>query len=198
MSNDISNEKKGLNAGGFVARLDDTAFARKHVEFWTFLKFAAVSFFSAGIELGAQLAALAAFKAAGLSRLPDIFFFRFLAEHAEMREGFTLAMVVYAFMASTAVGYTVGFFINRKATFHADANIALSTFLYVLLVVFTIFANSLIGPAIEGFLPRLGFIPEGLIPVLSKVLSMVASAVWIYPANRFVIHRKKKEVPDNG
>ena len=185
----LKNEKKGL-----VARLDAAAFAQEHKEFWTFVKFAAVSIFSAGIELGAQLAALAAFKAAGVSELPDIFFFRFLAEHSEMREGYTLAMVVYAFMASTAVGYTVGFFLNRKSTFHADSSIALSTFLYVLLVLFTIVANSLVGPAIEGFLPRLGFVPEGLIPILSKLLSMLATGIWIYPANRFVIHRKKKEI----
>ena len=183
----MNNEKQGL-----VARLDGTAFAQSHAEFWTFIKFAVVSVISAGIELGAQLAALAVFQAADVSRLPDFFFFRFLAEHTEIRPGYTLAMIVYAFMASTAIGYTVGFFLNRKSTFHADSNIALSTFLYVLLVIFTIFANSLIGPAIEGFLPRLGFIPAGLIPVLSKVLSMLATGLWIYPANRFVIHRKKE------
>jgi putative flippase GtrA len=176
-------------------RLDDTAFAREHKELWTFVKFAAVSFFSAGIELAAQLAALPLFKSLGAERLPDFVFFRLLEEHAQMREGYTLAMVVYAFMASTAVGYTVGFFINRKATFHADSNIALSTFLYVLLVLFTIVANSLVGPAIEGFLPRLGFLPAGLVPTLAKVLSMLATAVWVYPANRFIIHRKKKEAP---
>ena len=189
--NKEKNEKKGI-----VARLDGTAFAHSHAEFWTFVKFTAVSVFSAGIELGAQLAALGIFKSMGLSRLPDFFFFKFLAEHTEIREGYTLAMIVYAFMASTAVGYTVGFFLNRKSTFHADSNIALSTFLYVLLVIFTIFANSFIGPAIEGFLPRLGFLPEGLIPVLSKVLSMLATGLWIYPANRFVIHRKKKETAE--
>ena len=184
----MSKTKKGL-----VARLDATAFAKSHAEFWTFTKFAVVSVISAGIELGAQLVALAVFKAMNISRLPDIFFFRFLAEHTELREGYTLAMIVYAFMASTAVGYTIGFFLNRRSTFHADSNIALSTFLYVLLVLFTIFANSLVGPAIEGFLPRLGFVPEGLIPVLSKLLSMLSTGIWIYPANRFIIHRKKKE-----
>jgi hypothetical protein len=183
-------EKKGL-----AARLDGTAFAQGHAEFWVFVKFTAVSVFSAGIELGAQLGALAAFKAAGVSRLPNLFFFRFLAEHTELRAGYTLAMVVYAFMASTAIGYTVGFFLNRKSTFHADSGIALSTFLYVLLVLFTIFANSRIGPAIEGFRPRLGFLPEGVVPVLAKALSMLATAVWVYPANRFVIHRKKKGGP---
>jgi putative flippase GtrA len=184
----MSDGKKGL-----AARLDGTAFARGHAEFWTFLKFTAVSVFSAGIELGAQLAALAAFKAAGVSRLPHFFFFDALAKSTQLREGYTLAMVVYAFMVSTAVGYAVGFFINRKSTFHADSNIALSTFLYVLLVIFTIFANSLVGPAIEGFLPGLGFLPEGLTPALAKVLSMLATALWVYPANRFIIHRKKKE-----
>jgi len=186
----MSNEKKGL-----VARLDDTAFARSHAEFWTFVKFTAVSVLSAGVEFGAYFASLAAFKAMGLEKLPDVSFFRFLAQNIELRPGYTLAILVYAYMASTAIGYTVGFFLNRRTTFHADANIALSTFLYVLLVIFTIAANSFIGPAIEGFLPRLGFLPAGLVPALSKVLSMVATVIWIYPANRFVIHRKRKEAP---
>jgi len=182
---------------GLTARLDGSAFARNHKELWTFIKFTAVSTFCAGIELAAQLIALPIFKALNVTKLPDFIIFRLLEEHSEMREGYALAMVVYAFMASTTIGYMIGFFINRKATFHADSNIALSTFLNVLLILFTICANSFIGPAIEGFLPRLAFLPEGLIPTLAKVLSMLATGLWIYPANRFIIHRKKKEVtPD--
>jgi len=188
MSNE-KPEKKGL-----VARLDGTKFAQGHEEFWKFIKFTAVSTFCAGLELLSQLAALPIFKSLGVEKLPNFIVFRWLEETAEMREGYTLAMVVYAFMASTAIGYTIGFFINRKATFHADSNIALSTFLNVLLILFTICANSLIGPAIEGFLPRLEFLPAGLIPTLAKVLSMLSTALWVYPANRFVIHRKKKEI----
>jgi len=100
-------------------------------------------------------------------------------------------------MVSTAFGYTLGFIINRKSTFHADSNIALSTFLNVLLIVFIVVANSFAGPAITGLLLRLSFVPETLVDTLSKVLSMLATGIFVYPANRFIIHRKKKEVTDN-
>ncbi|MCL2300854.1 MAG: hypothetical protein FWC27_12000 [Firmicutes bacterium] len=189
MSNENA-EKQGL-----VARLDNTAFARNHKELWTFVKFAAVSTICAAVEFAAQFAARALYKALDVQTLPGLFFFRRLEESTQLSPGYTLAMVVYAFMTSTAIGYMIGFFINRGATFHADGNIALGIFLNILLIIFTICANSLIGPWIEGSLPKLGFLPPGLIPALAKVLSMVATVVWIYPANRFLIHRKKKEVP---
>ena len=185
----MRNEKQGL-----VAKLDGTAFARDHKEIWTFIKFTGVSMVCAAVEFAAQFAARALYKALDVQTLPDFFFFRWLEESTQMSPGFSLAMVVYAFMTSTAIGYTIGFFLNRSATFHADGNIALGIFLNVLLIVFTICANSLIGPWIEGSLPKLAFLPEGLIPALAKVLSMMATVVWIYPANRFLIHRKKKEV----
>jgi len=190
----MTNQPEPVEKKGLAARLEGSAFARKHKEIWTFVKFTAVSMFCAGIEFGAQFAARAVFKALDVQTLPNFFFFRWLETSTEMSEGYTLAMVVYAFMASTAIGYTIGFFLNRKTTFHADSNIALSIFLNVLVIIFTIAANSLIGPAIEGFLPQLGFVPAGLVPALAKVLSMLATGLWIYPANRFIIHRKKKEV----
>jgi putative flippase GtrA len=184
---------------GAAARLDDTKFARNNPEFWTFLKFAFMSTLAAAVEFAAQLAARPLFKATGVQSLPDFFLFRWLERSTQPLEGYTLAMVAYAFMASTAVGYAVGYFLNRKTTFHADNNAALSTFFYVLLVVFTIAANSLIGPWLEAdLLPRLGFVPAGLVPPLAKVLNMVATTVWVYPANRFIIHRKKKEVTGNA
>jgi len=183
-------EKKGL-----VARLDSTAFARDHKEIWTFIKFTGVSMFCAAVELASQLIARGVFKALDVQKTPDFFFFRWLETNADMAAGYTVAMVVYATMVSTAIGYTVGFFLNRSTTFHADSNIAMSIFLNVLLIVFTIGANAMICPTIEGFLPKLGFLPQGLVPTLAKVLSMMATVVWIYPANRFLIHRKKKEAP---
>jgi len=188
----MKNEKKGI-----VARLDDTAFARKYGEIWKFIKFSGVSIVCAAIELVSQLLALPFFKSLGVEKLPGFIVFRWLEETAEMREGYTLAMVVYAFMASTAIGYMIGFFVNRKTTFHADSNVALGIVLNVLLIVFVITANSVIGPVIEGFLPRLGFISEGFIPTLAKVLSMAATGIWVYPANRFIIHRTKKGTAPN-
>ncbi|MDR2687154.1 MAG: hypothetical protein LBB75_05320 [Oscillospiraceae bacterium] len=180
-------EKKGV-----IARLDDTAFARRHAEAWTFAKFAVVSSLSGLVELLSQLAALAVYRALNITSLPNFFFFRFIEDNTPPQAGYTLAMVVYAFITSTAVGYAVGFVMNRKTAFHSDANIALSAFLTFLLMLFTITANSFIGPAISGYLPKLGFLPQGLVPALSKMLSMTATLVWLYPANRFVIHRKKK------
>ena len=191
----MSNQPQPPEKKGLVAKLDNTAFALKYAELWTFVKFTAVSMVCAATELIAQLAARALYKALGVQALPDFFFFRWLEASTEMSPGYTLAMVVYAFMTSTAIGYTLGFFLNRKTTFHADSNIALGIVLNVLLIVFTIGANSLIGPWIEGNLPKLGFIPEGLVPTLAKVLNMMATAIWVYPANRFIIHRKKKEAP---
>lgn len=189
----MSSQPEKTEKQGLGARLDSTKFAQKNPEFWTFIKFAVMSTIGAAVEFIAQMAARPAFKALGVQNLPNFFFFRWLEQSTQPMPGYTLAMVVYAFMASTAIGYTVGYFLNRKTTFHADNNVALSTFLYVLLVIFTIAANSLIGPWLEAdFLPSLGFLPAGLIPSLAKVLNMVATVVWVYPANRFLIHRKKK------
>jgi len=190
----MSNQPEQTEKKGLVARLDSTAFARGHAELWTFIKFAAVSTFGAGLELAAQNIALAVFKALNVQAPPDFILFKWLQSSVEMREGYTLGTVVYAFMASTAIGYTIGFFLNRSTTFHADSNIALGIFLNVLLIVFTIAANSLLGPVIFGYVARLN-LSDGLTDNIAKVLSMMSTVLWVYPANRFVIHRKRKEVP---
>ena len=181
-------EKKGL-----VDRLDETAFARKNAELWTFVKFAVVSSLSGVVELTSQLIALAVYRAVNVTALPNFFFFRFIENNTPPQAGYTLAAVVFAFITSTFVGYTFGFFVNRKTAFHSDANIALAGFLTFLLMCFTITANSFIGPAISGWLSGLAFLPQGLVPALSKALSMGVTVIWLYPANRFIIHRKKKE-----
>ena len=189
----MSSQTQPPEKQGLMARLDGSAFARKYAELWTLAKFAVISTMGATVEFAAQFAARAFYKALDVQALPDIFFFRWLEASTEMSPGYTLAMVVYAFMTSTAIGYTLGFFLNRKTTFHADSNFALSLTLNILLIVFTIAANSLLGPWIEGSLPKLGFIPGGLVPALAKLLNMVTTFIWVYPANRFLIHRKKKE-----
>jgi len=104
----------------------------------------------------------------------------------------------FAFMASTAVGYAIGFVINRKATFKADSNVALSIFFYVLTVLFTIFMNGLIGPPIIGLVGRLP-LPEALVEAVAKFITMLLPALWFYPANRFLIHRvrKNKHIKEN-
>lgn len=61
--------------------------------------------------------------------------------------GITSKGYLYTYMVSTTVGYTIAFILNRKITFKADANPAVSMVLYAVMVLFTIFANGWIGSA---------------------------------------------------
>ncbi|MDR2753990.1 MAG: GtrA family protein [Oscillospiraceae bacterium] len=186
MSETIKTAKKG----NWWTRLD-ASFSAKHPEIWKIIKFFIMGGISNVPELGTQLCAVYVLRALNVTFLPNFFFFNFMADHATPREGFSLASVVYAYMISTAVGYTVAFILNRKATFHADSNVALSTFLYILMVIFTIAANGVIGPAIEGAVGKLTFLSVVLVQVISKLLAMIVPGLWTYPLNRFVIHRHK-------
>ena len=181
----------GTPKKGLIARLDSTAFARKRPELWKFLKFMVAGFLSAAPEFAAYLALRSLLR--GVETLPRFILFDILARGNPPSNGVSTAALVYAFMLSTAIGYTVNFFLNRKATFHADSNVAMSTFLYALLVLFTIVANSFIGPAIELLVGKVAFLPVALVPAVGKVLAMAVPNLWVYPANRFVIHRVKKE-----
>ena len=176
----------------WIDKLDSHALAKKHPEIWKLIKWMMTGFVANVPELVVYMILGTLFTAWGLSALPDFFLFNFLAEHRAEASEYALAAQVYAYMISTAVGYTIAFIINRKTTFHADSNIALSTFLYVLLVIFTIFLNAMIGPALSTLLGRLPF-NNGVIEAISKFVSMMIPGLWGYPANRFIIHRKSKE-----
>lgn len=95
-----------------------------------------------------------------------------------------------AYYCSTFVGYAVAFVLNRKITFHADANPIVSTVLYVIMVIFTIWAKGIIGPWLSQFTNS--FLPVALAPTVATLLGMAVPMIWTYPCNRFIIHRKKK------
>ncbi|MCC8023425.1 MAG: GtrA family protein [Clostridiales bacterium] len=97
---------------------------------------------------------------------------------------------LWAFLISTTIGYAIAFVLNRKVTFHADANPGLSIFLYFVMVVITIILTTLIGMwimnlCIENDMRTLG-------EVIAKPIAAGVAFVWTYPTNRFIIHRKKK------
>jgi len=170
-------------------RLDQRVTA-KHPELWKIIKWMAVGMIANIPEVGVHQLCLRGFRALGVENLGIFTFMRSIIAPVE---GYQQATVVYAFMLSTAVGYTIAFILNRKATFHADSNVALSTFLYVLLVVFVIFSNGLIvGPFVFNLIERLNMSPT-LSEVLSKVLCMLLPGLYSYPINRFVIHRTSKK-----
>ncbi|MGI6248019.1 MAG: hypothetical protein ACOYJX_01245 [Acutalibacteraceae bacterium] len=98
---------------------------------------------------------------------------------------------LYAFLISATLGYSIAFIVNRKVTFHADANPALSAFLALLLVIFNIFATAWLGSAVSSLVSVYNWGWFG--DVLVKVAVMAVPSLWVYPVNRFIIHRKKKE-----
>ena len=75
-------------------------------------------------------------------------------------------------------------------TFKADANPTLSIILYILMVLFTICATTLIGNAVITFFTQRGMATFG--DIIGKPFAALLATVWTYPCNRFLIHRKKK------
>ncbi len=98
---------------------------------------------------------------------------------------------MWAFLVSTTIGYAIAFVINRKTTFHADSNPVFSIAIYILMVIFTIFATTWIGIQLIDWATAAGH--AGLGESLSKPFVALLATAWSYPINRFVIHRKKKQ-----
>lgn len=168
----------------------DTKARGAHPELWKLVMFTLSGVVSNIPELGMQYLCLYGLRALGVENLG---IFGFMEKIVTPMPGFSLATVAYAYMLSTAVGYTIAFIFNRKATFQSNSNVALSTSIYVAMVIFTIFANgTLVGPGIDSLVLRLG-LSEALTIGISKLLCMVVPALWMYPMNRFVIHRVTKK-----
>ncbi|MCL2300853.1 MAG: GtrA family protein [Firmicutes bacterium] len=178
---------------GFLAWLENNKFAHRHPELWKYVKFFLVGLVTSLPDWGSYMVSLYALRALGVDHIGPVL--GFMERVVDPAEGFTLATVIYAYMISTAIGYFCAYILNRKATFQANNNAALSGALYALMVVFTIFANSLaVGPFISGLVGRVG-LPAALSESISKLLVMSIPGIWTYPLSRFVIYRKKKEEP---
>lgn len=160
------------------------AFLAKHAEIWKFVKFSIVGMSSTFIELIIYyILQGVVFK--DMNTEP----FKFLIFEYE-GIGY-----MWAFLISTTIGYAIAFVLNRKATFKADANPALSIFLYIVMVVFTIFATTWMGTALLNFFIDHGWRSAG--EILAKPIVATIATVWTYPTNRFIIHRKKKTTEEN-
>ena len=77
---------------------------------------------------------------------------------------------MYSYFISTVVGYAIAYVMNRKTWFGA-------------------FLGTLIKNSGRS---------NALIELLTKVVVMTVPTLWTYPLNRFVIHRKKKPVAEQG
>lgn len=145
-------------------------FTQKHAEMWKFIKF-----FLAGV----------------ISNIPELLTQLVLVylvfQCADDPEATGTQIAYYC---STFVGYSVAYVLNRKITFHADANPILSTILYVIMVIFTIWAKGFIGPWCSELTNN--YLPQAIAPTVATLLGMIIPTIWTYPCNRFIIHRKKK------
>lgn len=161
-------------------------FTEKHAEVWKFIKFMFAGGISSVVELLVNTVCVT-WIFASMTSAP---------EGGAMAYIFNLLKldnmgVFFSYMISTTVGYTIAFIINRKTTFKADSNVALSATLYFLMVVFTIFANAFIGVYLTKFFGS--FWGQSVVrDMVIKVIGMAIPTLWTYPLNRFVIHRHKK------
>ncbi len=155
----------------------------KHTEFWKFIKFMIAGGGSSVVELIVHMLLLNTVFAA-LTEQPVL-------NSALNMIGITSKGYLYTYLISTTVGYLIAFILNRKITFKADVNPTLSMILYIIMVVFTIFANGWIGSAMTTFAQAKG-LSGNFWDLVIKLLGMAIPTIWTYPCNRFIIHRKKK------
>lgn len=156
-----------------------TGFTRKHRELWKMIKFLFAAVSSTVVELVLYYV-LQNIVLRDMNTVP----FRFLFFEYEGL-GY-----LWAFLISTTVGYAIAFVLNRKVTFHADADVRRSVLLYTLMVVFTIFATTWLGVVITNAFIGSGMRSMG--EIITKPIVACSAILWTYPINRFVIHRKKK------
>ena len=167
-----------------------TEFVNKHAEIWKFIKFTFTGASTSVLELAVfWLLQYVIFKSLNEVPVTDNQVLSFL--------GIEYKGYMYSYFISTVVGYAIAFVMNRKITFKADANPLLSTVLYAIMVVCTIIFNAWFG-AFLGTLIKNSGRSNALIELLTKVVVMTVPTLWTYPLNRFVIHRKKKPVAEQG
>uniref|UniRef100_UPI00402629D5 GtrA family protein n=1 Tax=Eubacterium sp. TaxID=142586 RepID=UPI00402629D5 len=156
----------------------------KHAEIWKFVKFCIAGGGSSVIELIVHMLLLNTVFAQLTSQA--------ITNPTLNMIGINSKGYLYTYLISTTVGYLIAFIINRKVTFKADANPALSMVLYFIMVVFTIFANGWIGSLMATFAVSKG-LESNLWDMIFKIIGMIIPTLWTYPCNRFIIHRKKKK-----
>lgn len=161
-------------------------FTQKHAELWKFIKFTFAGSSSSLVEFLIHLL-LTGVVFESLTSVP---FVSPVLNYIGIKSmGF-----LYSYLISITVGYTIAFILNRKITFHADSNPTVSVILYIIMVIFTIFAGSWIGTVMNVTLIDKGWSATA-VSAVCKIIQMAIPTLWTYPLNRFVIHRHKKPAP---
>lgn len=169
-----------------MTKTTNSNFIKNHNEIWKFIKFTIAGASSSIIELGIfMILQYTVFKELNQIEIINSNTLSFLGIHYK---GY-----MYSYFISTTIGYALAYIMNRKITFKANANPILSTILYAVMVIFTIIFNTWFG-AFLGTLIKSKGLDNAIIEAITKIIVMAVPTLWTYPLNRFVIHRKKKEV----
>ena len=160
-------------------------FLEKHQELWKMIKFVFTACLTAVLEMAVfALLYYVLFRGINAQPVTDNDLLGFL--------GIRYKGYMYAYFISAVIGYLASYIMNRKVTFHSDANILLSTVLYVLMVIVTIAFSTWFGAFLGSWSRDNGY--ENVATVLlTKFLVMLVPTLWTYPLQRFVIHKPRKE-----
>lgn len=190
----MSKENENLNEDAVEAVNGSEAeapqkktFTQRYKELWKFIKFAFTGASTSILELA-------------------VYYFCFYVvfksmTHIPVTNSFLLWLgmdylgVVYTNVVANIVGYAAAFIMNRKMTFKSDSNVALSIFLYILMVAFTIVANTWTGSLMASWAINSGH-DNALVHGIISLISMTIPTIWTYPLSRFVIFRQKN--PKDG
>ena len=179
-------------------RLDDHWVARKWPELWKLFKFGVIGIVGAVPEVVAQMVLPYAYRAMGVTWLPQALH-NLVAYMAEDRIGFSPAALVWGAVTANFIGQGIAFVLNRKTTFRANSNAALSTFWALVVAVLLILSNGVLIPACQSFVAwAFPSLEDGTVLLLGKMLSMPIPMIWVYPANRFIVHRVRKPKQENA
>lgn len=162
------------------------SFAVRHPEWWKFIKFNICIVVTTALDVGIYMF-LQYFVFDELNAVPvtDNALLRFLRIEYQ---GY-----LYSYAISTTVGYVAAYLINRKLTFHSDVNAALSSFLYVIMVAFTILFDTWLGGVVGTVMQNNNW-STPLTEILMKCVIINVPTIWTYPLERFVIQRQRKKV----
>lgn len=162
-------------------------FTQRYKELWKFIKFAFTGASTSILQLAVYYLCLYVIFKSTMHVPVENAFLKWL--HMDYLG------VVYTNVVANIIGYAAAFIMNRKLTFKSNSNAALSAFLYILMVMFTIVANTWTGSLMASWAINSGH-DNALVHGIISIISMTIPTIWTYPLSRFVIFRQKK--PKDG
>lgn len=163
------------------------SFITKHSEIWKFIKFTFTGASTSVLELAVfALLQYVVFKNLNNVPVTDNAVLSFLKIEYK---GY-----LYSYSISAIIGYAAAYIMNRKLTFKADVNPVFSTVAYAVMVACTIAFNTWFGAFLGTLVKNSGY-DNFIVEMLIKLLVMTVPTLWTYPLSRFVIHKRKKPLP---